>query len=216
MSVFGKLLMATLLGGAIGIEREIAGKPAGLRTNILICVGAALFAQLSLDVARSGFGPDGRPFGDPGRIAAQIIVGVGFLGAGAIVHGGGVIVGLTTAATIWAVAAIGVAIGVGAYVDALGATALIMVVLVGLRPVESALLRKRRRVHATLRVKAGAAYEPFEAVIRDMGIHIFDSKTYEHSTDRTFELDLVGPAKQFDLMCNSLRTRSDVISITTD
>jgi putative Mg2+ transporter-C (MgtC) family protein len=216
LSVLGKLLMATLLGGAIGIEREIAGKPAGLRTNILICVGAALFAQLSLDVARSGFGPDGRPFGDPGRIAAQIIVGVGFLGAGAIVHGGGVIVGLTTAATIWAVAAIGVAIGVGAYVDALGATALIMVVLVGLRPVEGALLRKRRRVRATLRVRAGAPFEDFESVLKELGLHIIGRRTFDHDTDRTFELDLIGASKQFDVMCDRLRRRPDVVSITTD
>src|SRR5215470_14738277 len=121
-----QVVLATLLGGAIGLERELAGKPAGLRTNILICIGAALFTQLSLDVAKIGFTADGRPYGDPGRIAAQIIAGVGFLGAGAIVHGGGVIVGLTTAATIWAVAAVGMAVGAGSYVDALGATALIM------------------------------------------------------------------------------------------
>ena len=71
LSVLGKLLLATLLGGAIGLERELAGKPAGLRTNILICVGAALFTQLSVDIARIGFTPDGRPYGDTKRIAAQ-------------------------------------------------------------------------------------------------------------------------------------------------
>ena len=123
LSVLGKLLLATLLGGAIGLERELAGKPAGLRTNILICVGAALFTQLSVDIARIGFTPDGRPYGDTTRIAAQIVSGIGFLGAGAILHGQGAVVGLTTAATIWVVAAIGAAVGAGAYVDALGATA---------------------------------------------------------------------------------------------
>ena len=121
--MLGKLLLATLLGGAIGLEREMAGKPAGLRTNILICVGAALFTQLSVDIARIGFTPDGRPYGDTTRIAAQIVSGIGFLGAGAILHGAGAIIGLTTAATIWVVAAIGAAVGAGAYVDALGATA---------------------------------------------------------------------------------------------
>ena len=216
LSVLGKLLLATLLGGAIGIEREMSGKPAGLRTNILICIGAALFTQLSVDVAKMGFSADGRPFGDPGRIAAQIIVGVGFLGAGAILHGGGAVVGLTTAATIWAVAAIGMAIGAGAYVDALGATALIMVVLVGLRPVEGALLRKRRRVKATLRVKADAPFETFEAVIRELGVHVFSQRSYEHDTDRTFELDLLGTSKQLDILCDRLRRRPDVVSITTD
>ena len=113
LSVLGKLLLATLLGGAIGLERELAGKPAGLRTNILICVGAALFTQLSVDIARIGFTPDGRPYGDTTRIAAQIVSGIGFLGAGAILHGEGAVVGLTTAATIWVVAAIGTAVGAG-------------------------------------------------------------------------------------------------------
>src|SRR5215510_4051398 len=162
LTVLAKLLLATLLGGAVGIERELSNKPAGLRTNILICVGAALFTQLSIDIAQIGFTPDGRPYGDTTRIAAQIVSGIGFLGAGAILHGGGSVVGLTTAATIWVVAAIGVAVGAGAYVDALGATALIMVVLVGLRPVEAKLLGKRRRLHATLRVRPGCPFEPFE------------------------------------------------------
>ena len=72
-----KLLLATLLGGAIGFEREIAGKPAGLRTNILICVGAALFTHLSISVAQIGFTPDGRPYGDTTRITAQIVSGIG-------------------------------------------------------------------------------------------------------------------------------------------
>ncbi len=214
--MLGKLLLATLLGGAIGMERELAGKSAGLRTNILICVGAALFTQLSIDIAKIGFSPDGHPYGDTTRIAAQIVSGIGFLGAGAILHGGGSIVGLTTAATIWVVAAIGAAVGAGAYVDALGATALIMIVLVGLRPVEGALLRKRRRARATLRVKLGTPFEAFEDVIQQLGLHVLGRRTYEHDTDRTFELDLVGASKQFDVLCAQLRARPDVVSITTD
>jgi len=216
LSVLGKLLLATLLGGAIGIERELAGKPAGLRTNILICLGAALFTQLSVDIAKIGFSPDGHPYGDTTRIAAQIVSGIGFLGAGAILHGGGAIVGLTTAATIWVVAAIGAAVGAGAYVDALGATTLIMVVLVGLRPVEGAILRKRRRVRATLRVNVGTPFESLESIFNELGLHVLGRRTFEHDTDRTFELELVGPSKQFDAMCASLRARPEVVSITTD
>src|SRR5215510_979746 len=151
LSVLGKLLLATVLGGAIGLEREFAGKSAGLRTNILICVGAALFTQLSVDIARVGFTPDGRPYGDTTRIAAQIVSGIGFLGAGAILHGQGSVAGLTTAATVWAVAAIGASVGAGAYVDACGTTVLIMVVLIGLKPLEKRLQAKRRRLHVTLR-----------------------------------------------------------------
>ena len=214
--MLAKLLLATLLGGAIGLEREIAGKPAGLRTNILICVGAALFTQLSIDIAKIGFSPDGHPYGDTTRIAAQIVSGIGFLGAGAILHGEGAVVGLTTAATIWVVAAVGAAVGAGAYVDALGSTALIMLILVGLRPFERKLLAKRRRIHATLRVKPGSSFDHFAQLFDELGVHVFARRTFEHDTDRTFELELIGATKQFDLLADRLRGDSAVVSVTTD
>src|SRR5207249_8849502 len=102
-----QLGLAVLLGGAIGLEREFAGKPAGLRTNILICVGSVLYTKLSMTM--------GGPTSDPTRVAAQIVTGVGFIGAGTILHARGAVVGLTSAATIWVVAAIGVALGAGHY-----------------------------------------------------------------------------------------------------
>jgi putative Mg2+ transporter-C (MgtC) family protein len=216
LSVLAKLLLATLLGGAIGLEREMAGKPAGLRTNILICVGAALFTQLSMDIAQIGFSADHHPYGDTTRIAAQIVSGIGFLGAGAILHGQGSVVGLTTAATIWVVAAIGTAVGAGAYVDALGATTLIMLVLVGLRPVERRLLSKRRRLHVTLRVKPGCTFDVFEKLIVERGVHVFERRSFEHDTDRTFELDLIGSTTQFDVLVDVLRSQANVVSVTTN
>jgi putative Mg2+ transporter-C (MgtC) family protein len=210
------LLLAAFLGGAIGLEREIAGKPAGLRTNILICVGAALFMNLSISVAQIGFSPDGHPYGDTTRIAAQIVSGIGFLGAGAILHAQGAVVGLTTAATIWVVAAVGAAVGAGEYVEALGTTALMVVVLVGLRPLEGYILRKRRHVHASLRTVPGAQFDDYAAVIRAVGAHVADRSTFEHDTDRTFELELVGTTRQFDALVDQLRRRPDVISINVD
>jgi putative Mg2+ transporter-C (MgtC) family protein len=216
LSVLAKLLLATLLGGAIGVEREFAGKPAGLRTNILICVGAALFTQLSIDIAQVGFASDGSPYGDTTRIAAQIVSGIGFLGAGAILHGQGVVVGLTTAATIWVVAAIGAAVGAGAYVDACGATALIMLVLVGLKPLETKLLAKRRRLHVTLRVKVGCSFDAFDHIIREQGVHVATRRTFDHDTDRAFELDLIGATRQFDVLIDRLRTDANVVSVTTE
>ena len=108
------------------------------------------------------------------------------------------------------------AVGAGAYVDAIGATALIMVVLVGLRPVDQALLAKRRRVHVTLRVKLGVSFDGIETIIRETGVHVFSRRTYEHDTDRSFELDLIGATKQFDVLVDLLRAREDVVSITTD
>ena len=105
-----RLLLAAALGAIIGYQRERAGKPAGLRTHILICEGSALFTVASL----YGFGSAA----DPARIAAGIVAGIGFLGAGAIIRReGGLVAGLTTAATIWAVAAVGLAAGAGRVVD---------------------------------------------------------------------------------------------------
>jgi putative Mg2+ transporter-C (MgtC) family protein len=122
------LCLAVVLGGAIGFERELQRKAAGLRTNILICVGAVLFTELSIAMSS--------PSGDPARIAAQIVTGVGFLGAGTIIQGRGIVTGLTTAATMWLVAAIGMAIGFGALLEATGATLLVLLVLSVLRPIE--------------------------------------------------------------------------------
>jgi putative Mg2+ transporter-C (MgtC) family protein len=125
-----ELTLGILLGGLVGLEREFRGKPTGVRTTILICLGAVLFTRLSQSTELGGQ--------DPGRLAAQIITGVGFLGGGAILRTRAAITGLTSAATIWAVTAIGMSIGVGAYTDAVGITSLVLLVLVG-----SDWLRKR-------------------------------------------------------------------------
>ncbi len=116
-----RLLLATFLGAVIGFQREMSGKEAGLRTNMLICLGSALFTVLSV-YAFSG--------SDPARIAASIATGIGFIGAGVILpQGGGEVIGLTSAATIWAVAAIGMAAGAGMYYIAPAATILITITL---------------------------------------------------------------------------------------
>jgi uncharacterized membrane protein YhiD involved in acid resistance len=119
--VLGRLALATALGALVGLERELAGKPAGLRTNILICVGATLLTEASLGIATVGFATHELVRSDPGRIAAQIVSGIGFIGAGTILVARGSVLGLTTAATLWVVAAIGITVGIGAYVEAIGA-----------------------------------------------------------------------------------------------
>ena len=119
--VFLRLVLAAALGGAIGLEREYRRKPAGLRTNMLIALGSALFAVLSIEL--------GAVAGSPDRVAAQVVTGIGFLGAGAILRSGGNVRGLTTAATIWVNAAIGMAAGIGAYGVATGAAAITIAVL---------------------------------------------------------------------------------------
>ncbi len=120
-----RLLLAAGLGALIGLEREFRQKPAGLRTNILIAVGSALFSIVSVRLA-----------GGSDRIAAQIVSGVGFLGAGAIMRGRTNIHGLTTAATIWVNAAVGMAAGLGEAALATAATILTLLVLVALPPIE--------------------------------------------------------------------------------
>jgi putative Mg2+ transporter-C (MgtC) family protein len=105
-----KVTVAIICGGLIGLEREMKHKPAGLRTNILICLGATLFTTLSVLIAQHA--EPGHP-SDPARIAAQVVSGVGFLGGGMIMQSGGAVSGLTSAATVWVVAAIGVCIGLG-------------------------------------------------------------------------------------------------------
>ena len=132
--VFLRLLLAAALGGAIGLEREYRHKPAGLRTNMLIALGSALFSVMSIDL--------GAAAGSPDRIAAQVVTGIGFLGAGAILRTGENVHGLTTAATIWVNAAIGMAAGLGAYAVASVAAAITLVVLAFL-PVMERLFERR-------------------------------------------------------------------------
>ena len=123
---------AALCGGMIGLERELRNKPAGFRTNILICVGAAMYMTIGLLI----FHDDSR-MGDPTRIAAQVVTGVGFLGAGAIIQSQGRVSGLTSAATIWVVAAIGIISGAGYPILAFVAACMVVLTLVVLLKVET-------------------------------------------------------------------------------
>jgi putative Mg2+ transporter-C (MgtC) family protein len=135
--VFLRLALAAALGGAIGLEREYRHKPAGLRTNMLIALGSALFSVMSVQL--------GSGAGSPDRIAAQVVTGIGFLGAGAILRSGENIHGLTTAATIWVNAAIGMAAGLGAYAVASVGAAITLVVLAFLPVMERLFERRERR-----------------------------------------------------------------------
>jgi putative Mg2+ transporter-C (MgtC) family protein len=134
LELIRRLMTAALLGAALGFERELRQKDAGLRTNILIAVGSALFTLMSIEI--SG------PSGDPARIAAQIVTGIGFLGAGAIMRTDTGIQGLTTAATVWVNAAVGVAAGGGKYHLALIATGVTLAALWVLEPIERVIARR--------------------------------------------------------------------------
>ena len=129
-----RLILAALLSGIIGFEREAHGRAAGLRTHILVCVGSALIMLTSLYIFDSYIGKV--PL-DPTRIAANVVAGIGFLGAGTIIRSGASVMGLTTAASIWAVAGIGLAVGCGYYLGALVCTFIILTTLLVLRKVET-------------------------------------------------------------------------------
>ena len=158
--VIVRVVLAAVLGGAIGLERELRDREAGLRTHLLVSVGAALFTMVSAyawtDWAFST--RDGLVF-DPTRIAAQVVTGIGFLGAGAIIRQGLSIKGLTTAATLWVVAAIGMAAGVGYYEAALVTTALVLLTLWPLRLLAYRLSMRFRQEEGRLIVElpAGAS-----------------------------------------------------------
>lgn len=133
-----KLLLASLLGGVIGLEREVHGRPAGFRTHLLVSLGSTLFVLTSVQFYHSygnftGTGPVGA---DPARIAAQVVAGIGFLGAGAIIREKASIRGLTTAACLWVAAAIGVAVGAGMHLTAIIVSLLAVVNLIALKKIE--------------------------------------------------------------------------------
>lgn len=138
-----RLLLASLLGGIIGLEREVHGRPAGFRTHLLVSLGSCLFVITSVEFYRIyGNFSGGVPVGvDPGRVAAQVVTGIGFLGAGAIIRERASIRGLTTAACLWVAAALGIACGIGLFYLAICVTAVALASLMLLKRVENLLRR---------------------------------------------------------------------------
>jgi len=190
-----RLFAAVVAGAVIGFERELNDKPAGFRTNILICFGAALFTVMSIAMAT-------QLTSDRARIAAQIVSGVGFLGAGAIVHFKGNVLGLTTAATIWAVASIGMAFGAGEYLVGTFGTALTAAVLFGLAYAEEWI--STWRVTTRFKIKLRGALEAAEivkqlAAERRLRIRTWMvTKLEEGEEGVTVRLSVMGPHRQIE------------------
>jgi putative Mg2+ transporter-C (MgtC) family protein len=162
--VVGRLLLAAVLGGVVGLERELSHKPAGIRTNMLMCLGAALFTIISYEMA-SSFG------GDHTRIAAQIIPGIGFIGAGVVIRERGTIIGITSAATIFVVASIGMAVGSGLYVTGIFTSLLLLASLVIIGNLEQRLGLHLQLVNFRVTAAAGADIgERVRQIVDEMGI----------------------------------------------
>ncbi len=167
LAIFLKIIVSAFLGGLIGVEREIHGCAAGLRTHILVCVGSTLFMMTSIFVAIE--------YGDPGsvdaaRIAAGVVTGIGFLGAGAIIRYGSSVHGLTTAASIWAVAALGLAVGAGMYEAAIITTLVVLAILILARFEKHMILKRQgRRLVVDLFSESENSTEEIKKIIETYG-----------------------------------------------
>jgi putative Mg2+ transporter-C (MgtC) family protein len=204
-----RLLLAFILGGLIGLERELHGRAAGLRTHILVCLGSAL---IMLTAVHMFFLYQGQTSIDPVRIAAGIITGIGFLGAGTIIRFRASVRGLTTAASIWAVAGIGIAIGSGFYVGAYATSALVLVSLCFLTRLERALVRKdwyklmavETKGHAQQLKEIRAVLSDYKVEIRDFGIK---KKTNTENVIMELSLKLVTDRQDDQILTDIMRIK---------
>src|SRR2546425_553800 len=215
LELFLQLSLATLFGGAIGLERELGGKPAALRTNILICIGSVLYTHISLAMMRAGAGaiPAGT---DTTRVAAQIVTGVGFIGAGTILHARGAVVGLTSAATIWVVAAIGVALGSGYYLEGVGTTLVVLAVLAGLGRVEKLVERHSMRSTISIHARPGpTVLEDLEIAVRRTGLEILNVSNRQENVDLVIDFELRGSKRLYDQAIITLLHHDHVRTVST-
>ena len=203
-----RLILAAILGGLIGLEREFKHRPAGLRTNLFICVGAAMFTLLSDALAE-------QHMGDHTRIAAQIIPGIGFIGAGSILHNrGDLITGITSAATLFVVASVGMAVGGGLHLTAIFATALILLCLFLLGNAEQRLNVKLaiRTYEATgssadvISAEVNRILESIHAMMQDVQIAV----TAQHVR---LQFDVEGTRRQHELVLRALKQSSVLESV---
>ncbi len=172
-----RLLLASLLGGMIGLEREIHGRPAGFRTHLMVALGSALFMGISLHFFHAyGSLSDGLAVRvDPARLAAQIVVGIGFLGAGAIIRERASVRGLTTAACLWVAAAIGTACGAGMLLIAVIVTAIALVSLLVLKRVEGLLSRDTYQQVSVLSITQDGQFERIAQVVQQCGSDLMET-----------------------------------------
>ena len=205
-----RLVMAMIVGGAVGLEREYHDRPAGLRTHILVCVGSCLIMLISAEVS---LGFAGEIQSDPARIAAQVVSGIGFLGAGTILREGVTVRGLTTAASLWIVAALGLGAGAGLYVQTVAAVVITLVSLSLLSQVELYVALKRNAARLTLvaRDRPGLIGEVGD-ILGEKGINIRDIRMKPQENDRMELTVLIDIPTHVDRMAllDQLESMSDV------
>lgn len=199
-----KLLVALVLGGIVGAERERHKKAVGLRTLILISVGSALFTIISTHMV----GPDGE---NPGRIAANIVSGIGFLGAGVILEERGRVVGLTTAATIWIAAALGMAAGAGEYVLASMTAAVVIIVLLLFTRLEDFLeISSEDRTYEITTKISWDKYKELKSLFKEHNLTINSYKQEKKGTYMVCTFEVMGPTKKHDKVVQKLLSDKDI------
>ena len=215
MGAIAKLVLSMLLGATIGIERRRKGQIAGMRTFALISMGATLAMLISIYIPQEYMGLKN---GDPGRIAAQVVSGVGFLGAGAIIQMKGSVRGLTTAAGIWMAACLGLSVGAGMYLVSIIATLLIIFILVNIERIE--LRHNFLWESKIIRVKVHGILDDIQAVrdiLKDNDIHISDEfMKYDYDNELTIVNFMVRSkgGVNVPLMFNTIKEKSNAVSIT--
>jgi putative Mg2+ transporter-C (MgtC) family protein len=216
-SVFFRLASSFFLTGLIGIEREHSNQPAGLRTHVLIGIGSTLFMLISIHLPQTY---TDFPSGDPARIAAQVVSGIGFLGGGAILKLGANIRGLTTAASIWSVAALGLAVGAGLYIAAFLTTVLILFTLISLDRIEKRffpqLFLKTVRIYTRSRtVGTQAILGIFEQV--GLRVRSTDIQNSLQKQTTVYRFKVYVPRHfNYDVLYNEINQVRDVYKITVE
>jgi putative Mg2+ transporter-C (MgtC) family protein len=204
---FIKIILALIIGGIIGAERERHNKAAGLRTMILICIGSCLFTIFSLIMTGDKY--------DPTRIASNIVVGIGFLGAGVILREGGRITGLTTAATIWLTAALGMGIGSGQYLLVALATLLVTIVLWLFPKFEERLaIPNEVRNYVITTTKSWEKFKQLKSLFKEQNLVINNYKQEKRGRDMICTFEVYGPTKKHDRMVQRLLADKDVKETT--
>lgn len=200
--IITKLGLALLIGTVIGAEREYKSKSAGLRTLILICVGATLFTMISSVVGASG---------ETGRIASNIVTGIGFLGAGAILREGLTVSGLTTASSIWVVAALGMAVGAGEYYLAMATTVIVLIVLTSFGVIQDVLehFSKTLELHITFN---GSYDLRLEEMMRDGNIQFRRLRIFKKEGNAVFQYELRAPRRRLNRFLKSLNRNPSIKS----
>lgn len=208
-----RILISFIMGALVGLEREMNNQPAGLRTHILISIGSTLVMLISIYV------PQGADYtGDPGRIAAQVVSGIGFLGAGAILKFGTDIKGLTTAASIWAMAAVGMAVGAGMYSISIIGVVVILFALTAMNYFEKSLFQERslRKVEVMVK-KRNSSLEAISGLLKEFDVRItstgFD-RNVNDATDKIYFVVAVKRTLDVQKLADALEHQQGVVSVS--